>query len=183
MLFAVAVTPALPATAVSLTLGESERAEAVRFGERSIISEDFGAEWTVTNGVGETVTVMTPFYRVALAARNAAFRSEPLTPQGIESALKGASGRLVVRATLRGGRPDFARFYAPSLLGGQSEIKATFVQNERTALREDDGRYTARCVYAFPTEGLGRPARVILVVRASDAREVARFTLDLNAMR
>jgi hypothetical protein len=171
-----------PAPAASFTLGDPERADAVRAGERSIISDAFGSEWTVANPAGERVLVMTPFHRLAQAARTAAFRGESLTVKDVEAALKGSTGRLVFWATLRGARPDFARFYAPALLGGRSEIKPTFVQNERTALAED-GRYTARCVYAFPIQGIDPKGQVTLVVRTAEAREVARFSVDLSAMR
>jgi hypothetical protein len=85
--------------------------------------------------------------------------------------------------TLRGAKTDFARFYRPTLVAGKNELKARFVQNERTALREDDGRYAAQCVYVFSAEGLAPKDRVVLVVRDADEREVAKFTVDLAAMR
>jgi hypothetical protein len=69
------------------------------------------------------------------------------------------------------------------LVAGRQEIKPEFVQNERTALREEDGRYTARCLYVFPADGLDPKARVALVVRDSDERPMAQFTVDLSAMR
>ena len=74
-------------------------------------------------------------------------------------------------------------FYTPTLLAGSQEMKASFVQNERTALREDDGRYAAQCLYVFPAEGLNPKGRVVLVVKDGDEREVAKFTVDLAAMR
>ena len=86
-------------------------------------------------------------------------------------------------ATLRGGAPDFARFYAPLLLRGQQEIKPSFAQNERTALREEDGSYTARCMYVFPANELDAKGRVVLLVKDQEAKPVARFTVDLAAMR
>ena len=46
----------------------------------------------------------------------------------------------MVWVSLRGGSEDFARYYVPRLLAGDREIKAAFVQNERTAIRQDDGR-------------------------------------------
>ena len=78
---------------------------------------------------------------------------------------------------------DFARFYVPALLRGQQSIKANFTQNERTALREEDGSYTARCMYVFPAEGLDPKGTVTLVVKGSDDKPVARFTVDLSVMR
>ena len=50
-------------------------------------------------------------------------------------------------------------------------------------MRQDDGRYLARCVYSFPTRYLTGTSRVALVVRDGDGRDVSRFTIDLSAMR
>jgi len=63
------------------------------------------------------------------------------------------------------------------------EVKATFVQNERTAIRQQDGAYLARCVYGFPTKDVKGRERVGLVVGDGDGRDVSRFTIDLASMR
>jgi hypothetical protein len=101
----------------------------------------------------------------------------------VEAALKDQEGKLVLWATLRGPRVDFARHYAPTLVARQQEIKASFTQNERTALRGDDGQYTARCLYVFPAEGVDPKSTVTLVVRDVEERPVAKFTVDLASMR
>jgi hypothetical protein len=172
-----------PLGAASFVLSPRERDEAIRIGKRSIVTEDFGAEWRVGDGPGQAVTVMTPFHRLALAARNAAFRSQDLKPKDIDSLLGEQEGRLVLWVVFRGARPDFARFYSPTLVNGPQEIKATFAQNERTALRGEDGRYTARCLYVFPAQELDPRGKATLIVRDPDERPVAKFTLDLSAMR
>jgi hypothetical protein len=170
------------AGAVSFVLGDGDRAEAIRVGQRSVTQETLGTEWTLTTGTGE-LTVVTPFHRLALAARRAAFNQTTLTPRDIENVLREDRGRLVFWATLHGGRVNFARFYAPALVVGGREVQPTFVQNERTALRQADGTYVARCAYGFATDALDPRARVVLVVRDPDGREVARFPVDLAAMR
>jgi len=76
-----------------------------------------------------------------------------------------------------------ARLYAPRLVVGDREIKAAFVQNERTANRQDNGRYLARCVYGFPTRDLDGRARASLIVADGDGRDVSTFTIDLAKMR
>jgi hypothetical protein len=157
-----------PLDAALFTLTPRDRDEAVRIGRRSVINEDWGGEWRVEGGgAGQLVTVMTPFYRLALAARNQAFQE----------------GKLVFWATLRGTRADFARFYAPALVAHQLEIKALFTQNERTALRGEDGQYTAHCMYVFPVEGVDPRGTVTLLVRDADEKQVAKFTVDLSVMR
>jgi hypothetical protein len=172
-----------PVDALLLTLSPREREEAVLAGRRSVTADDWGGEWRVDAEAGAHVTVMTPFHRLALAARNSAFRDQEMNPQEVESVLKNQEGKLVFWATLRGGRPDFARFYAPVLVAHKEEIKASFSQNERTALRGDDGQYTARCLYVFPGEGVDPRGTVTLLVRNVEEKVVAKFTVDLSTMR
>ena len=180
---ALSLTWVPPLDALLFTLTPRDRDEAVRAGRRSVTDENWGGEWRVDAGAGQFVTVMTPFHRLALAARNSAFQDRQLKPRDVESALKDQEGKLVLWATLRGGRVDFARHYAPALLAHQQEIKASFAQNERTALRGDDGQYTARCLYVFPAAGIDPRATVTLVVRDVEDQAVAKFIVDLSTMR
>ena len=181
---ALALTMARPLDAASFSLSPTERDEAVQMGRRSTVAADFGTEWRVVGEApGQSLVVMTPFHRLALAARNAAFKSEELRPRDVESLVQDQSGRLVLWATIRGAKPDFARFYAPLLYRGEQAIKPSFSQNERTALREEDGTYTARCMYVFPAAELDGKGRVTLVVKDSESVQVARFNVDLSAMR
>jgi len=174
---------ATPARAASLVLSNGEREQALALGERSIVTETFDDEWRVKNEAGETALVLTPFHRMALAARHAAFRNEPFKPADQEKLLKEQADRLIIWANLRGDREDFARFYAPRLVLGAREIVPTFVQNERTAVPASNGGFVARCVYGFPTKDLTGKARVVLVVRDADRRDVTRFAINLGEMR
>jgi hypothetical protein len=180
---AVGLVAATPGESMSLALTDRDREQAISTGKRSIVTEEFGAEWRVKDGAGQTAIVMTPFHRLALAARNSAFRSKELKPKDVESVLKGSEGKLAFWVTLRGGRTDFARYYTPEVLAGSQTVKPSFVQNERTAIRDDDGRYSAQCVYAFPADTIDPKSRVVLVVRDAEEKEVAKFTVDLAAMR
>jgi hypothetical protein len=173
-----------PLRAASFSLTPAERAAAIRAGKRSIISEEFGAEWKVGGEhPGQALMVMTPFHRLALAARNSAFKSLELPPKEIDELLRDQEGRLTIWASLEGSASDFARFYTPVLVSGKQEIKPSFRQNERTARREDNGSYIARCVYAFPTAELRPNDTLMLIVKDSDDKPVAKFTLDLSTMR
>jgi len=184
LVLAAAFVGVTPGEAMSFALADRDREQAIRVGKKSIVEEQFGGEWRLKDGSGQTLVVMTPFHKLALAARNSTFRSQELKPKDVQSVLKDTEGKLNFRVTLRGGpKADFARFYAPTLLAGSQEMKASFVQNERTALREEDGRYAAQCVYEFPTDGVDPKGRVVLVVKDADEREVAKFTVDLAAMR
>lgn len=171
------------AEAASFSLTPEQRAEAVTAGKQSIVADNWTGEWLVAEKPGQFVMVMTPFHRLALAARNSAFKQEELKPKDIESLVKNEEGRLTLWAVLRGPKVDFARHFQPALLVGAQEIKASFVQNERTALREEDGRYTARCLYVFPAEAVDPRSNVTLLIRDLEAKPVARFTVNLSGMR
>ena len=58
-----------------------------------------------------------------------------------------------------------------------------FVQNERTGLRQANGSFLARSVYAFPTRDLIGTSKVVLVIRDPEGHLVSRFTVDLAKMR
>jgi hypothetical protein len=180
---ALALWPPAAAFGASLTLTEGQRQEAIRTGERSTTDEAFHTEWSVSGASGESAVVMTPFHRLAIAARHASFSGKPLKAGDSDKILRETRDRLVVWVSLRGKAEDFARHYVPRLVVGDREIKASFIQNERTAIRQDDGAYLARCVYGFPTRDVKGRERVDLVVVDGDGRAVSRFTIDLADMR
>ena len=171
------------AAAAALALDERLTQEAIRVGQRSITSEVFDAEWRVGNDAGDSVLVYTPFHRIALAARHSAFKNQVLKPSEPERILKENGDRLVLWTYLKGGREDFARYYVPRLFVGEREIEPAFVQNERTAVRDDAGRFVARCVYGFPIKELTGSSRLLLAVRDAEGKDVSRFTIDLSTMR
>jgi hypothetical protein len=171
------------ADAASFSLEPPQRTDALRVGAESITRESFDSEWRVANQSGDSLTVITPFHRLVLAARNAAFKNERMKDREPEKLLKEQQDRLVIWANLHGPREDFARFFTPRLLLGDRQIEPSFVQNERTAARTASGSYLARCVYGFPVKEITSKSRVILVVRDPDGRDVSRFTIDLASMR
>jgi hypothetical protein len=183
------LTGAGAAAAASFTLGDATKRAALAYGQRTADRESYDAEWRVGNADGEVVIVMTPFHRLAIAGRHAAFRNEPVKGPESDRLLREQKDRLVLRVELRGTREDFARRLVPQLVvprgdaGSDRLVKAAFVQNERTPARGADGTYLARCVYAFPLKELADASRVALVVRDADGREARRFAIDLSRMR
>jgi hypothetical protein len=169
--------------AASLELSEVERTAAVRFGTASVQSDAFGEEWRVSNGHGEAVTVLPPFHLVDNAARHATFKNDPVKPADLDKLLRAQDKRLVFIVTLRGPREDFAQRYTPRLVAGDREIKPTFVQNERTAGRQEDGAYVAQCTYGFPTRDLSATTRASLVIGDGAGRDIVTFVIDLASMR
>ncbi len=173
-----------PAGGALLTLSDREQAEAMRVGQRSVTTETgFDGEWRVENAAGENLTVITPFYRLALAARNAAFKNEVMKPQDRDKMLRDLRERLMFWVHLQGTREDFARYYTPRLLAGDLEIEPVFVQNERTGLRQTNGSFLARSIYAFPTKDVTGKSKVVLVIRDPEGQLVSRFAVDLAKMR
>jgi len=179
---ALALIPVLAAGA-ALTLDDNERREAIRTGEKSVGNDAFDTEWRVNNDHGESVSVLTPFHRLVVAARHATFNGKPLKPGDPEKILKETRDRLVLLVDLHGGSETFARYYLPRLVVADREIQPVFVQNERTASRQQDGRYRAHCVYGFPNRDLDGRAKAALVVADGDGRDVSRFAIDLGKMR
>ncbi len=169
--------------AAALALDERLTQEAIRVGQRSITSEVFDSEWRVANAAGDSVLVYTPFHRIALAARHSAFKNQVMKPTEPEKILKDQADRLLLWTYLKGAKEDFARHYVPRLLVGEREIEPAFVQNERSAVRDDSGQYVARCVYGFPIKELTGTSRVVLAVRDAEGKDVSRFTIDLASMR
>ncbi len=174
---------AAPGEAVYLDPSPKQVEQAIEEGRNSLTQEEFGQEWRVRLPGGEEVVVTTPFARVALAARQAAFKGEPLQEKEIQTQLERGKGRLQFWVSVYGPRVDFARWYTAVLRGGRREITTTFTQNERTALRLEDGRYLARNIYVFPTEGLAPTGTATLVVLTREGKEVLRTPINLGAMR
>jgi hypothetical protein len=178
------VAAAAPAGAAFLTLTDAQQAEALRVGQRSVTTEArFDTEWRVENPTGESVTVITPFHRLALASRHSAFKNEPLKPQDQDKVIQEVRERLVVWVELHGPRADFARYYAPRLLMAEREIEPAFVQNERTGLRRANGSFLVRSVYAFPSREITGDAKLVLVIKNPEGQLISRFAIDLAKMR
>lgn len=179
---ALALAPALAAGA-AMTLDDDGRREAISTGEKSVGNDAFDTEWRVNNDRGESVSVLTPFHRLVVAARHATFNGKPLKPGDPEKILKENRDRLVFLVELQGASENFARFYLPRLVVADREIQPAFVQNERTASRQNDGRYRAHCLYGFPNRDLDGHAKAALIVADGNGRDVSRFAIDLGKMR
>jgi hypothetical protein len=176
------VVSEVPAIMASLSADDIRR--AIDEGARAIAKEDFGEEWRVQLPRGEEILVTTPYARIAYAARRAAFKEEPLADKQLQEQVERGQGKLQLQVTMYGREVDFARWYQAVLRLGAREVKATFTQNERTALKMEDGRFAARNIYVFPLEGIPAQGAVTLVVQHSiERKEILRASLDLGRMR
>ncbi len=173
-----------PAQALILVLSPGDVEQALEVGRQGVAQEDFGDEWRLSLPDGSEVVVTTPFSRLATAARQATFKGEPLSDKQRQEQLDRGKGKLQLQVTMFGRTVDFARWYQPALGVDGREVKPTFTQNERTALKAEDGRYAARNIYVFPLEGLTARSTLTLIIRHSvEQREVLRASLDLSRMR
>lgn len=183
-LVAAGVAVAPDARAILPTLSAEDVRRALDEGAKGIAKEDFGEEWQVRLPRGEEILVTTPYARLAYAARRAAFKDEPVPDKQVQEQIERGREKLQLQVTMYGRQADFARWYQAVLRVGEREVKATFTQNERTALRTEDGRFAARNIYVFPLEGLPPQGTVTLVVQHSiERREILRAPLDLSKMR
>jgi hypothetical protein len=174
-----------PASALVGDLTPDGVREAVEAGVAAVTQDDFADEWQLRLPGGEEVVVSTPFSRLAVAARQAALKNESLTDKQQQEQVDRGKGRIQLLVSMQGRSRNFARFYLPVLLVDGREVKASFVQNERTPLPAGNGLYTARNVYVFPLEGLPLKGPVTLLVRDAppEQKEVLRATLDLGKFR
>lgn len=174
---------AVPADAAFLTLTGEQQAQALRLGQRTITTESYDGEWRVSNGTGDSVLVITMFHRLLVAGRHAAFKNEPVKPPDQERMVNEHKDRLLFWVYVHGTRDEFARYYTPRLLVGDREVEPALVQNERSAQRQPNGVYLARCIYAFPNRDLTGTSQVVLVIRDAEEQIVGRFAIDLGRMR
>jgi hypothetical protein len=86
------------AGAASFSLEPQQRTDALKVGAESITRDSFDTEWRVTNQSGETLMVITPFHRLVLASRNAAFKNERMKDSEPEKLLREQQDRLVIWA-------------------------------------------------------------------------------------
>ncbi len=113
-------------------------------------------------------------------------KGESLTEKQQKEQIDRGKGRIQLLVTMHGGPSRELRPLLPAgLLVNGREVKATFVQNERTPLVQDDGRLAARNVYVFPLEGLPASGVVTLVVKGAppEQKEVLRARLDFGKFR
>ena len=160
--------------------------EAIDAGVAAVTQDEFPEEWQLQLPGGEDIVVSTPFSRLALTARQIAMKGDVLTEKQQKEQIDRGKGRIQLLVTMHGGPSrTFARFYTPVLQVNGKEIKASFVQNERTPIPGEDGRLAARNVYVFPLEGLPKNGTVTLVVRDAppEQKEVLRAKLDLSKFR
>src|SRR5262249_41474430 len=139
-----------PSAAIVPALAPADVEEALETGRQAMVQEDFGDEWRIALPDGGEIVVSTPFSRLAPAARRAALKGDPLNDKQRQEQIDRGKGKLQLLVTMYGRTVDFARYYQPVLLVAGREVKATFTQNERTALKLDDGRFAARNIYVFP---------------------------------
>src|SRR5260370_7312506 len=93
LLLAAAFVGVTPGEAMSFALADRDREQAIRVGKKSIVEEQFGGEWRLKDGSGQTLVVVTPFPKRALAPRNSTFPRQELNPKAGPSVLNDPEGQ------------------------------------------------------------------------------------------
>ena len=172
-----------PIDAALFTLMPGDRDESVRVGRRSVTTEDWGGEWRVDGGAGQFLTVMTPFHRLALAARNSAFQDKELKPREVDSVLKDQQNKVVFFATLRGAGWTSRASTPPCCWPGAVDqgLLHTRTSGPRSAARTGSTPRAASTL--FPAEGVEFPRPADAPGAGPRRKVVAKFTIDLLDQR
>jgi len=104
---------------VKIPLTPEEIKEAIVYGEKNafITFTEFTEKWTIDYGYEQgkgKATLITPFLRVALLAKNAKEKGQKLDMKIVNLALKDMSDKIIFRITIYGDYPTFgktAKFY------------------------------------------------------------------------
>jgi len=104
---------------VKIPISPEEIKEAINYGEKnaSLTFTEFTKDWTIDYGYeyGKgNATLITPFLRVALLAKNAKEKNQKLDMKIVNLALKDMSDKIIFRVTIYGDYPTFgktAKFY------------------------------------------------------------------------
>jgi hypothetical protein len=104
---------------VKIPISPEEIKEAINYGEKnaSLTFTEFTKDWTIDYGYeyGKgKATLITPFLRVALLAKNAKEKNQKLDMKIVNLALKDMSDKIIFRVTIYGDYPTFgktAKFY------------------------------------------------------------------------
>jgi len=99
---------------VGIPISPEEIKEAINYGEKnaSLTFTEFTEKWTIDYGYREgkgKATIITPFLRVALLAKNAAEKNQKIDMKIVNIALKDISDKLCFRVCLYGNYATFGR--------------------------------------------------------------------------
>lgn len=99
---------------VKIPLSEKEIEEAISYGEKnaSMTFTEFTSNWTIDYGYEQgkgRATLITPFLRVALLAKNAVEKNQKIDMKLINLALKDTADKIIFKVTLYGDYPTFGR--------------------------------------------------------------------------
>lgn len=150
-------------------LNESQIEEALEVGrkEKDLTLFEFQKEWSSNLGYGVASAILhTPFYHLALLARNAAMRGVDFPPSLIKNALKDGSETLHFVVTIygSGSEPGFAREATASLKHNSKTIKPIFSINDQYADVNREQVNVAVCEYRFSSTDINPQAKIILIV-------------------
>ncbi len=150
-------------------LDESQIEETLEVGKRGkdLTLYEFQKEWCSNLGYGiASALLQTPFYHLALLARNAAMRGVNLPSSIIEKVLKESPEIFHFKVTIYGSmsEPCFAQDATASLKYNGKTIKPILSINDQYADVNREQTNVAVCEYKFSSTDINPQAKITLIV-------------------
>ncbi len=172
-------------------LNESQIKEALEVGRKgkNLTLYEFQKEWVSNLGYGiGSALLQTPFYRLALFARNAAIRGVDFPPSLIKTVLKeNGTGIFHFVVTLYGNEVGFARNATASLKYYGRTIEPILSKNAQYGDVNREQTNVAICEYEFSSTDIDPRAKISLVIAIpglqGEKNYILSFPFNLSKIR
>lgn len=178
---------------VSLPISENEMNEAIEYGIKNagLSTTEFVSDWTVDLGYGEgkgKATIITPFLKTALLAKQAQMQGQKVKRELIVKALKEDTDCLIFEFLLFGGYPQFGRSAEFVLKCGDREIQPVYKFTPPYAEIGRDYTQSVKGNVKFKKTDIPTDAKVVLKIRFNVDEEgkdkyTSEFEFDLKKYR
>ena len=179
--------------AVQLPISEKEIEEAIEYGIKnaSLSTTEFVSDWTVSSGYGGgkgSATIVTPFLRTALLAKQAEMTGQKVKRELIEQVLKKDANELTFDVLLFGEYPQFGKSVQCSLKYDNKTIQPVYQFIPPYGEMGRDYTQAAKGTVRFKKEGIPAAAKVVLCFSFNVSEEgkekyTCEFEFDLSKYR
>lgn len=180
---------------IPLPISESEFNEAIEYGIKNseLSATEFVSDWTVDLGYGEgkgKATLVTPFLKTALLAKQAHMQGQKVNRELIKKALMEDADCITFEVLLFGGYPQFGRSAEFVLKCGDKEIKPVYQFVPPFAEMGRDYTQSVKGKVKFKKAEIPENSRVVLKVQFNVSDEpntkdkyICEFEFDLSKYR
>jgi len=179
--------------AVQLPISEKEIEEAIEYGIKnaSLSTTEFVSDWTVSSGYGGgkgSATIVTPFLRTALLAKQAEMTGQKVKRELIEQVLKKDANELTFDVLLFGEYPQFGKSVQCSLKYDNKTIQPVYQFIPPYGEMARDYTQAVKGTVKFKKEGIPATAKVVLCFSFNVSEEgkekyTCEFEFDLSKYR